>query len=306
MRFSGHESFVCRYAWLPKAFRAIVQDPAAFRDEEQAMVSLGVGKNMVRSIRFWVEVMGVAMPRADKTLKPTCFGQAIFAEDGFDPFLEDVRTLWLLHWHMAAREEDPLFAWDFLLHKWPYAELTRSEALAAFVRESRRLNVSHSEVTLGQHLDVFLHTYVSTRGTKGILEESLDCPLAELELLQIVGERRVDGAGRREPVYAFRRETKPDITTALFEYCLHDYWQRRHAGEATLTYRDVAIAPGSIGQFLKLPEDDIRTRLDVYAVSDALRPFSYQPSAVQGLVTRRDVGPRDFLAAVYTEEDRSV
>ncbi len=52
MRFSGHESFVCRYAWLPKAFRAIVQDPAAFRDEEQAMVSLGVGKNMVRSIRF--------------------------------------------------------------------------------------------------------------------------------------------------------------------------------------------------------------------------------------------------------------
>jgi len=306
MRFSGHESFVCRYAWLPKAFRAIVQDPAAFRDEEQAMVSLGVGKNMVRSICFWVEVMGVATPRADKTLKPTCFGQAIFAEDGFDPFLEDVRTLWLLHWHMAARVEDPLFAWDFLLHKWPYAELTRSEALAAFVRESRRLNVSHSEVTLGQHLDVFLHTYVSPRGTKGVLEESLDCPLAELELLQVVGERRVDGTGRREPVYAFRRETKPDITTARFEYCLHDYWQRRHAGEATLTYRDVAIAPGSIGQLLKLPEDDIRTRLDVYAVSDALRPFSYQPSAVQGLVTRRDVGPRDFLAAVYTEEDRSV
>jgi hypothetical protein len=44
----------------------------------------------------------------------------------------------------------------------------------------------------------------------------------------------------------------------------------------------------------------------VYAVPDALRPFGYQPSAVQGLVTRRDVGPRDFLAAVYTEEDRSV
>jgi hypothetical protein len=306
MRFSGHESFACRYAWLSKAFRAIVQDPATFRDEEQAMVRLGVGKNMVRSIRFWVEVMGIAVPHPDKTLVPTCFGQAIFAEEGFDPFLEDVRTLWLLHWHVAARVADPLFAWDFLLYKWPYAELTRSEVLAAFLRESRRLNLSHSEVTLGQHLDVFLHTYVPTRGAQGILEESLDCPLAELELLQIVGERHIDGTGRREPVYAFRHESKPDITMALFEYCLDDYWQRRHAGEATLTYRDIAVAPGSLGQLLKLPEDDIRTRLDVYAVPEALRPFSYQPSAVQGLVTRRDIGSRDFLAAVYREEDRRV
>jgi Protein of unknown function (DUF4007) len=87
---------------------------------------------------------------------------------------------------------------------------------------------------------------VSTRGTQGIFEESLDCPLAELELLQIVGERHMDGTGRREPVYAFRREPKPDITLALFEYCLDDYWRRRHAGEATLTYRDVAIVPGSL------------------------------------------------------------
>ena len=101
---------------------------------------------------------------------------------------------------------------------------------------------------------------MSARGTKGALEESLDCPLAELELLQIVGERSVDGSGRREPVYAFRREAKPDITTALFEYFLDNYWQR-HVAEATLTYRDVAIAPGSIGQVLKLPEDDIRARL---------------------------------------------
>ena len=80
--------------------------------------------------------------------------------------------------------------------------------------------------------------------------------MAELELLQVVGERRVDGSGRREPVYAFRREAKPDITPALFEYCLNYYWENRHAGEATLTYRDVAFAPGSIGQILKLPEDD--------------------------------------------------
>lgn len=265
------------------------------------MVTLGVGKNMVRSIRFWVEVMGVAVPRADRTLAPSPFGQAVFAVDGFDPYLEDSRTLWLLHWNVTSRLDDPLFAWDFLLHKWPYAELTRSEALAAFVRESRRLNVSHSDVTLGQHLDVFLHTYLPVRGARSAFEDSLDCPLAELELLLHVGERREDGTGRREPVYAFRREAKPEIPLPLFEYCLHDYW-RRHQTEATLTFRDIATARGSIGQVFKLPEEDIRTRLDVYTISDSLRPFNYLPSAVQGFVSRRDVEPRDYLAAVYVEE----
>ena len=302
MRFSGHESFACRFAWLPKAYRALASNPATFGDMEQAMVSMGVGKNMVRSIRFWVEVMGVAIPQKDRTLVPSHFGESIFDDDGFDPYLEDVRTLWLLHWNVASRIEDPLFAWDFLLHKWPYAELTRSEALAAFENESRRLNTSHSTVTLGQHLDVFLHTYVLTPGSPGPREEALDCPLAELELIQSVGERRVDGSGRREPVYAFRREAKPEITTALFEHCLDDYWQRRHPGEATLTYRDVAIAPGGIGQLFKLPEDDVRARLDIYAGPDSPRPFRYQPSAVQGLVSRREVENRDFLATVYDQE----
>lgn len=302
MRFSGHESFACRYAWLPKAYRALVENPATFGDVERAMVSLGVGKNMVRSIRFWVEVMGVATPQRDRTLLPTHFAESVLDKDGFDPYLEDVRTLWLLHWNVSSRMDEPLFAWDYLLNKWPYADLTRSEALAAFESESRRLNKSYSSVTLGQHLDVFLHTYVSTSTSLGPREETLDCPLAELELVQSVGERHVGRSGRREPVYAFRREVKPEITPALFEYCLDDYWRRCHPREATLTYRDVAIAPSGVGQLFKLPEVDIRARLDVYAIPDTQRPFKYQPSAVQGLLSRRAVDHWDFLATVYAEQ----
>jgi hypothetical protein len=61
----------------------------------------------------------------------------------------------------------------------------------------------------------------------------------------------------------------------------------------------LATVPGSIGQVFKLPEDDVRTRLDAYVLTDSPRPFYYQSSAVQGLVSRRDVGERDFLAMVY-------
>jgi hypothetical protein len=304
MRFSGHESFACRYAWLPKAYREICKNPNTFGDEQDAMVRLGVGKNMVRSIRFWVEVTAVAMQSADRSLSPTDFGQAVFSEVGFDPFLEDERTLWLLHWNIAARRgDDALFAWEFLLNRWPYPELTRSEALAALEREVRRLNEPHSSVTLAQHLDVFLHTYVATRGVRASFEDSLDCPLAELELLHPAGERRIGGSGRRDTIYAFRREAKPEITPALFEYCLDDFWRRNHPDEATLTFRDVALAPGSIGQIFKLPEDDIRARLDRYTRADAKLPFAYQPSAVQGLLARRGANERvNLLERVYQIE----
>ena len=302
MRYSGHESFACRYAWLPKAYRALRKSPSILSDEERAMVELGVGKNMVRSIRFWVEVMGVAAPHdRRRAFEPTPFGHALFAEDGFDPFLEDIRTLWLLHWHLATHAEDPVFAWRYLLNHWPHAQLTRSEALAAFRRESENAGLSHSDVTLGQHLDVFLHTYLPSR-TSASAEDSIDCPLVELAFLQHVGEQRMGDTGRREPVYAFRREAKSDVTAELFEYCLHDFWQQWRPAEATLTFREVAVAPGSLGQVFKLPEDDLRSRLEAYAHSEAAEPFIYRPSAVQGLVTRGPSCPAqtiDLLRAVY-------
>ncbi len=266
------------------------------------MVELGVGKNMVRSIRFWVEVMNVASPVGQGyALEPTPFGHGVFADDGFDPFLEDVRTLWLLHWHLTTHAENPVFAWRYLLNHWPHAELTRSETLAAFRRESENAGLSHSDVTLGLHLDVFLRTYLPSRASTSA-EDSIDGPLVELALLQHVGEQRVGETGRREPVYAFRREPKPEITAELFEYCLHDFWQQWRPGEATLTFREVATAPCSIGQVFKLPEDDVRARLDAYARSDLSAPFIYRSSAVQGLVTRRASCPAqsvDLLRAVF-------
>jgi hypothetical protein len=300
-RFTGHESFACRYAWLPKAYRELDINPSFFADEDKAMVRLGVGKNMVRSIRFWVEVMGVAAPTGSRSFDLTPFGRAVLAEDGFDPFLEDVRTLWLLHWNIATNK-NPLFAWQFLLFSWPFGELTRSEALAALRREAHRVNAVHSDVTLGIHLDVFLHTYVPPRMVKGGFEQALDSPLAELELLQQVGERRVDGSSRREPSYSFRREPKPEVTKAVFEYCLDDFWRRYKETDSTLAFRDVAMTAHSVGQVFKLPEDDVRGRLDTYAMSESSAPFRYQPSAVQGLIFRRNPNARDFLAAVYEPE----
>jgi hypothetical protein len=261
VKYSGHESFACRYAWLPKSLQAIQADPRAFADEDQAMVELGLGKNMVRSAKFWVEASGMAKS-ATNGFEVTQLGKLIFGARGRDRFMEDIQTLWLIHWNLSTRVEDQLFAWDFLFSRWPEPEFTESSVLKVFVKETAGRSKRLTFVTLKQHLQVFLHTYVPSHGRKGdIAEDNLDCPLTELEMLINTGERVTAGQSRREPVYAFRREEKPNISAQLFAYCVNDFWTKRYPNEKTLSVRTVASGIGSPGQVFKIPEQDVYSRL---------------------------------------------
>lgn len=300
-RFSGHETFPCRYAWLPKAVDLIGRKPQLLNDEKAAMVELGLGKNMVRATRFWVQVAGLASRQKGGDFKVTPLGQLLLGKKGHDPYLEDLQTLWLIHWHLATHVEEPLFAWDYLLNRWPHPELSKSAALRAFRQEADRVDHDRelSEVTLEQHFDTFLHSYVPTRSKKGeIQEDNLDCPLVELRLIEKTGERPLD-SGRHEPVYAFRREAKPEITPSLFLYCVEDYWRKRRANEKTLAFRDLANETGSPGQILKLPEEDLRERMDqVHADSNGV--YSYKEStAVPHLTRSQPIGDEGLLKAMY-------
>jgi hypothetical protein len=279
-RFSGHESFPFRYTWLPKAIRGLQENPCLFSndDDDEAMVSLGIGKNMVRSMRFWVQATGMAEAGDRGGMKPSALGQILFSDAGLDPFLEDIQTLWLLHWNIATQKEEPLFAWRFLLNDWQESEFAEEGILRAFERESQKLARKLSLVTLKQHFEVFLHTYIPTRGKKAeILEDNLDCPLTELELITIVGERDM-GSHRREVVYAFRREEKPSITTELFSWALNDFWEKMHPNEKTLPVGIIATGVGSPGQIFKIPEVDVMTRLaEIESVTKGA--LSYQESS---------------------------
>jgi hypothetical protein len=302
-RFSGHETFPIRYSWLPKAYKALRDNPRLFADEENAMVILGVGKNMVRAIRFWVQAAGIAQGAAGNTLEVSALGEVLLAPGSHDQFLEDIKTLWLIHWNISTLMEEPLFAWDFLLNHWRQPEFARSEAVMAFGREAQRMERRLSPVTLEQHFDVFLHTYVPTRSRKGeILEDNLDSPLIELNLIEPRGERESEKGGHRETIYAFRRTPKPEISANLFIYCLNDYWLKRRGNERTLQFRDVAIAPGSPGQIFKLPESDIRERLDSIA-ADSDGYFRYEESAALATVIRTIEEPHDWLPAIYQNEE---
>lgn len=299
MRFSGHETFACRYAWLPKALQAIQANPSLFADEDQAMVELGVGKNMVRSIRFWVDATGMATESDKSAMVPTPTGKQIFLKGGLDPFLEDVTTLWLMHWNLCS-QATPLLAWDFLFNRWQDPEFTQARALGALCREVETNNRTASEVTIGQHLQVFLHSYLPTRGRKSeVSEDTLDCPLTELELLVRVGDRETDGGGKREPVFTFRRDDKATVSPGLFAYSVNAFWNRCFPNEKTLSLRTLVNAPGSPGQIFKIPEADLLTRLvDIANYSDNAIHFR-DSQALPQLHRERALATDDLLPTAY-------
>lgn len=99
--FSGHETFPFRYTWLPKGIQHLHDQPNLFIASD-ALVTLGVGKNMVKSIKHWCEATEV-IERVDKkgNARVTDLGAKLLGPEGWDPYLENLGTLWLLHWQLV-------------------------------------------------------------------------------------------------------------------------------------------------------------------------------------------------------------
>lgn len=304
-KFSGHGSFACRYSWLPKAAVGISNNPLIFADVDEAMIEFGVGKNMVRAMRFWVWATGIAISSTAGGMQVTAFGkQLLLGRRALDPYLEDSQTLWLLHWNLATHIKEPIFAWDFLLNYWQHPEIVPSHVISSFERRAESMGKKLSRATLKQHFEVFLHTYVPTQTSKqSLLEENLDSPFIELQLIERSSQRRISsgpGEVRTEPVYMFQRRRKSEISDQLFLYCLHAFWAMRRRDEQTAAFAEIAHGYLSPGQIFKMPEREVRERLEnVDRVSD--NAFCFQDSAnLQQVQKNGELTEENLLKAVYS------
>ena len=180
--FGRHETFALRFGWLTKGAQALMSGDPVF-EAEDATVRLGVGKNMVSSIRYWLQAARI-IERAEAAWTLTKIGELIFDDDGYDPYLEDEATIWLLHWLIAS---NPRLAtsWWWFFNRFHKPEFTGSElttALQDFVRDEVKGRTSAS--TLKSDSEVLRRMYVRSapRG-QAQLEEALDSPLSVLGLV---------------------------------------------------------------------------------------------------------------------------
>lgn len=294
-RFGGHQTFPLRITWLPKVAIGLSQGRDVLGDVLEGVVSLGLGKNMVEALRCWADAYGVAK-RSERGWSLTPEGASLFGFGGFDRYLEDVQTLWWLHWKIATQPQGRFFAWELAFNRWPEPSFTASAMLAAYRQEAERSGRALADVSLKQHFDVWLRTYCAPRTGRGG-EDGLDSPLALLGLIRPMGE--LEDVGGREPIYAFDTAPKRAIGQALFRYCLMDWWEARGGREETVPFQEVLNGPGSPGRIFRLPETELRSRLE--ALDRAGSEFELVQSLNQQQLRRRRMfpTPAQRLAAIY-------
>ncbi|GAA4382199.1 DUF4007 family protein [Hymenobacter koreensis] len=253
--FAGHQTFALRSSWLKKGVDALLKYPTLFSSDE-ALVLLGVGKNMVTAIRHWLIATGMAAPVAERSsyMLPTTLGNYLLADDGADPYLEDPGTLWLLHWKLCGPGSQA-YTWAYAFNVWREWEWTRT-SLSASVLAAARASSSKtpSADTIERDVNVFLLTYLAAAERSQNAEDGLDCPLRELGLIR-------PGFGSQEQ-YTFAVGPKPSLPPALFAWALLNFWDWKYPGTSTIAARDIAYAEGSPGVVFKLDEDSVLRYLD--------------------------------------------
>lgn len=177
--FSGHDSFQCRQLWLKKGYD-YVKDGKNFNDED-SVVKLGVGKNMVSSIRFWLKAFNII----DNKDTPTEFGKLLFDDQiGYDPFLEDEASLWLLHYHLVKNGFASIYSIifnEFRKEKLFFNKETFLNYIKRIGERSPELNLNDN--TIAKDFIVFLNMYKSEGENKDV-EDSFSGILSEIELLK--------------------------------------------------------------------------------------------------------------------------
>lgn len=257
-RFSGHQTFPLRIAWLPKAIHEIASGRDPLTNIDEGIVSLGLGKNMVEALRCWIEAFQIASKKGSSWLLSPVGDMVFSPSNGLDPFLEDHSTNWLLHWLISTNTQAPFFAWECLFNRWPTVEFSTTSVVEAFQKEAEQNPKAASLVTLKQHWEVFLHSYRPPRGAMG--EDHLDSALSVLGLIQETGQRQT-ASGRWETLYAFDTGPKIAIPQQLFAFFIHDWWNRTFPSEQTVALREVVAGDHSPGRILRMQESEILMRV---------------------------------------------
>jgi hypothetical protein len=203
--FSGHESFPCKTLWLKKGYD-FVKEHGNWNDAD-SVVKLGVGKNMVASIRYWMRAFGLL-----ENDKLTDIADYIFdSNKGQDPFVEDLGTLWLLHYLLVSTGEATLY--QLLFTKFQRERLTfERDHIVAFVKrcmiEEGKLK-TYNENTVKKDVGVLLQNYVQPQKAQSM--EDYSSLLIDLDLI------RLSTDGKQ---YTFNIEGKRQLPLAILLYAI--------------------------------------------------------------------------------------
>ncbi len=276
--FSGHESFQCRALWLKKGLD-FIEKGGSF-SSENAVVELGVGKNMVGSIRFWLRAFGLI----DVDGQATFFAKKMLSDDGFDPYLEDELTLWLLHHRLIKTGHATTY--PLIFNELRRQQLEFSEAHFIRLVEEKAQNgwqFQFNANTAKADFEVFCKLYLAAESSRD-REDVLTGLLTELRLLA--------PAHRADKKAAFQiadteREELPDI--ALLFALLDD----EHIG-LSVNFEAIATGPNSPGAIFAINRTGLLQKIERLVERHGFLVFS-ENAGVRELQFREKPDPFPIL-----------
>lgn len=207
--FSGHDTFQCRQLWLKKGYDFLVKDKKSFNDED-AVILLGVGKNMVSSIRYWLKAFNIV----DSKDIPTRFGHALFNDTGWDPFLEDEASLWLLHYQLVKTNLASIY--NIIFNEFRKEKFTfEKESFCNYMKRRKETeeNLYMNENTIADDFTVFTKMYSKNPLNVKEIEDFFQGVLSEIELVKRLG------IGKDEQ-YQIISNDRDNLPESIMLYCI--------------------------------------------------------------------------------------
>ena len=263
--FGRHETFHPRYGWFRKAYAGVAQEPMAFSADD-ATVRFGVGKNMVRAIRFWGCAGKVirSLPVEGSRLiayEPTSFGDWLFGELGVDPYLEDPGSLWLMHWMMLS---PPCYlpVWWHLFYDFSPIEFSEDQAFEFSVSRVRDNWPRVADSSVKKDVACLLRSYGPRELGRSVTLETLDSPLRELNLIC-----PVEGDRSR---FQFLVGPKTSLPDPILAFACAAYANQTGEGRTISVHRLMDV--GGPGRAFRLTEEALRDGLESFCEdSDNIR-----------------------------------
>ena len=186
MKIKGHEKFVLREGWLTKGIRGVSEDNHLFSGNDGAD-KLGVGTNMVKSIRYWMQAFDLFDEDIKTGTQLNRIGEMILDKD---LYLEDTFTLWLLH-SRIAKNEDKATTWYVFFNSVDAEEFTKEEIFEPIKRELLVIaDKDFPDKSLSDDIDFLLNMYSREKKDEDPEDKNV-CPLVELGLIKKEANRYI-------------------------------------------------------------------------------------------------------------------
>jgi len=289
LTFSGHESFYCRALWLPKGYH-FIKEGKQF-NQESAAADLGVGKNMVSSIKFWLEAFNICDPNQ----KLTQFAHFIFGDEGVDPYLEDPATLWLLHYYLVTVKHASIYHLVFNEFRKEKIEFNDSHLERYIWRKLAEHNQTYSPKTIESDIAVFRRTYIKPRSATQLkraaqnIEENFSSLLIDLELVEEIRK------GEEKTVwYSIENSEREDLPEELILFCILD----NSAYGQSISLQSLLADVNSVGNVFALNGNGLIQKIK--KLIEKCPHITYTDNAgIREIQFKKEIDPWDFLRDYY-------